>query len=693
MSPTHLDAAMLVLPSAICRNPHATLQREWLVTNGLGGFASGTVAGALTRRYHGLLIAALAPPLGRTVLVAKLDETAGVNGQAFRLFTNIWDIGVEEPAGCRLLQAFELAAGVPTWTYAFAGCRLTKRVWMEQGANVTYVQYELDPQASAVELSLRALVNYRDFHALVRDNQTVMDVQARGAGLRIAAFPGATPLEISAARGAAKNSEAVAWEADHTWYRNYHLPVERERGYDFVEDHLSAGVCRLTLPPGGSVTVTLAAMDSFSTPSVTQKKKNAAHRAVAHVEASSSTGASSNAGKNASHDDDATDAAAQLMLAADQFLVKRPTPDEPDGHTVIAGYPWFGDWGRDTMISLPGLTLATGRAEIAGRILRTWAKYVDQGMIPNRFPDKGDVPEYNTADATLWYLWAIAQYVRATDDLDTLKKLFPVMQDILAHHRRGTRYRIHVAEDGLLCAGEPGVQLTWMDAKIGDRVITPRVGKPIELSALWYDGLLQMARLARRLHQAGEPKTLLAFAREYEELAAWTRLGFNRFWNAERGCCHDVLDGPHGHEALLRPNQIFAVSLEHSPLPPERQAAVVRACEEHLLTPRGLRSLARGEPGYCARYAGDTVARDEAYHQGTVWGWLLGPFALAHFRVHQDAAAARRFLEPLLEHLSEACVGSISEVFDAEPPFTPGGCFAQAWSVAETLRAWRATQY
>jgi predicted glycogen debranching enzyme len=383
----------------------------------------------------------------------------------------------------------------------------------------------------------------------------------------------------------------------------------------------------------------------------------------------------------------------QLVLAADQFIVTRcaaaggptaaPAGGGETGHTVIAGYPWFTDWGRDTMIALPGLTLCTGRFDVARQVLRTWARYVDRGMIPNRFPDQGDALEYHTADATLWYLWAIDRYVRATGDRQTLAELFPVMCDIVDWHLRGTRHNIHVGDDGLVCAGESGVNLTWMDAKTGSRVITPRMGKPIELSALWHDGLCNLARLA---HWLGQP------AERYERLAGQTRASFARFWNPARGCCFDVLDGPDGPDASLRPNQVFAVSLEHSPLAPGQQQAVVAACERELVTWFGLRTLAPGEPAYHPRYVGDWAARDEAYHQGTAWGWLLGPFVIADFRIHQDAARARDWLEPMLGQLWVHGVGSLSEVFDGAAPHEPNGCIAQAWSVAETLRAWRETQ-
>jgi len=369
----------------------------------------------------------------------------------------------------------------------------------------------------------------------------------------------------------------------------------------------------------------------------------------------------------------------QLVLAADEFLVRRALADEPGGLSVIAGYHWFGDWGRDTMIALPGLTLATGRPEAARRILATFARFVDGGMLPNVFPDAGQAPEYNTVDAALWYVEAVRAYHAATGDDAALRELFPALEAIVRGYTAGTRYGIRVDGDGLVAAGEHGVQLTWMDAKVGDWVVTPRIGKPVEINALWYNALVAIADLARRL---GRPSAA------WQAMADRAAAAFSRFWNAEAGYCYDVIDGPAGHEAVLRPNQIFAVSLPASPLSADRQRLVVDRCARQLLTSYGLRSLAPGEPGYQPRYLGGPRERDGAYHQGTVWGWLLGPFALAYHRVHGDREAARAFLAPMAQHLAEYGLGSIAEVFDAEPPFSPGGCIAQAWSVAETLRAW-----
>jgi predicted glycogen debranching enzyme len=377
---------------------------------------------------------------------------------------------------------------------------------------------------------------------------------------------------------------------------------------------------------------------------------------------------------------------AQLVLAANQFMVRRPTADDPQGQTIIAGYHWFGDWGRDTMISLPGLTLMTGQTDVAARILRTFARFVDQGMLPNRFPDDAEQPEYNTVDAALWYIEAVRAYHAATADDALLRDLFPVLEDIIAWYRNGTRYNIRVdGSDGLLAAGEAGVQLTWMDAKVEEWVVTPRTGKPIEVNALWYHALCTMAEVA---HHLGQPADVAA---AYEDAAEQVRKSFGRFWNEAAGYCYDVLDGPDGHDDALRPNQVLAVALPHTPLSAEQQRAVVNICAHRLLTSHGLRSLSPDHPDYVGSYGGDPRQRDSSYHQGTVWAWLIGPFINAHLHVYGDPALAQSYLRPLAQNLTDHGVGSISEIFDGEPPFTPRGCIAQAWSVAEVLRAWALT--
>lgn len=652
----------------VCSHLAVAEEREWLVTNGIGGYASGTVAGVLTRRYHGLLVAALKPPLGRTLLLTKVDETIACNGESYSLFANRWDSGTVDPTGFYHLERFHLEGTIPVWTFGLAEGLLEKRIWLQPSANTTYIRYDHRRGDRPLVLTLKAMVNYRDYHSSTHAGDWQMQITPVEHGLQVNAFDGATPFYLLSTQAEAR--------PEHTWYRNFHLSVEAYRGLDAVEDHLYAGFFRAILRPGESITLVASTepgpnLDGFSA---------YAERQAYEQQLITSSGVGFKSALPAP-EPDFSNLAHHLILAADQFIVRRPSASDPDGHSIIAGYPWFGDWGRDTMISLPGLTLSTGRPEVARSILRTFARFVDQGMLSNRFSDAGEIPEYNTVDATLWYFEAIRTYYAATNDDALLAELWPILQDIIGWHQRGTRYNIHVdPTGGLLYAGEPGVQLTWMDAKVGDWVVTPRIGKPVEVNALWYNSLRVMADVARRL---GQP------ADEYEAKAEQTRNGFARFWNETAGYCYDVLDGPNGHEAALRPNQLLAVSLFHSPLEARQQRAVVDVCARYLLTPHGLRSLAASDPAYTGHYGGSPRQRDSVYHQGTVWAWLMGPFVSAHLRVYRDPTLARSYLIPLLRSLASNSVGSISEIFDGDAPFWGRGCTAQAWSVAEVLRTWQ----
>ncbi|MGH2591910.1 MAG: amylo-alpha-1,6-glucosidase, partial [Anaerolineae bacterium] len=586
--------------------------KEWLVTNGIGGFASGTIAGPLTRRYHGLLIAALHPPLGRTLLATKLDETATYLGRDYPLFANRWADGSVNPAGYQHIERFHLEGTTPVWTFACADALLEKRIWMQQGANTTYVLYHLRRGSAPLALTVKAIVNYRDYHSATRGGWQ-MQIEPVAYGLRITAFDGSTPFYLISDRAEA--------EPRHEWYSNFFLSVEAYRGLGATEDHLYAGDFRASLQPGESLTLVVSAEDDPNPVGATAYAERQRHEQAlldaTHLHSHSPALP--------------PDWAQRLTLAADQFIVDRPTRDEPDGRTIIAGYPWFGDWGRDTMISLPGLTLATGRPDVARSILRTFANFVDRGMLPNRFPDEGETPEYNTVDATLWYFEAIRAYHAHTGDDDLVRELFPTLMDIIDWHQRGTRYNIHAdPNDGLLYAGEAGVQLTWMDAKVGDWVVTPRIGKPVEINALWYNALRVMDDFTQIV---GDVVSATGVA-SYKQLADRVQSSFNRFWYADGGYCYDVIDGPGGDDAALRPNQLFAVSLPHTPLDADQQRAVVDVCARHLLTSHGLRSLAPDDPAYIGHYGGDQRQRDGAYHQGSVWGWLIGPFVSANLRVY-----------------------------------------------------------
>ena len=659
----------------VCGRLAVAESREWLCTNGIGGFASGTVAGLLSRRYHGLLVAALDPPLGRTLLVTKLDETVEYDTVRRPLFANRWGDGHVDRHGYVEIENFRLDGTTPVWTYAVGDALIEKRVWMEQGANTTYVRYRLLRGQAPAQLEIKALGNYRDYHATTHANGWPMRIERVANGVRVAAFDGARPYVLLADGGEVQDT--------HDWHHGFSLAAEAARGLDHLDDNLHVATFRAQLTAARPLTLVVSAEPELAhvLDGAAAWERRERHEAELLARWTSAHGIAKDAPEWIRH----------CVLGADQFIAARPSKTgEAEGATVIAGYHWFGDWGRDTMISLPGLALTTGRPEIARRILTTFARFVDRGMLPNRFPDhlltadgrqmSAEAPEYNTVDATLWYIDAIRAYVAATDDDTTLRELFPVLEEVIQWHRQGTRYGIKEdPSDGLLRAGESGVQLTWMDAKVGDWVVTPRIGKPVEINALWYNAARSMAGFARRLGTSTAP---------WDALGDRIKRGFDRFWHPRKQYCYDVLDGPTAFDDALRPNQIFAVSLPESPLSPERQKRVVDVCARHLLTSYGLRSLAPGEKGYCPRYAGDVVSRDGAYHQGTVWAFLLGPFVRAHYTVYRDRAAALAMLAPLADHLGDFGVGSIAEVFDADPPFLPGGCIAQAWSVSETLRAW-----
>jgi predicted glycogen debranching enzyme len=644
----------------------AAFEREWLVTNSLGGFACGTVAQANTRRYHGLLVAALQPPVQRVVMVAKLEALVSYRGSSYALGSNEFADGTVSPRGFELLSAFEDQDGLPVWIYACGDARLEQRIWMADGRNTTYVRFELRNASAALQLALRPLCTYRDYHSHTHGGWS-LEAAAEPAGCRVTAFAGARPYRLLIDRG--------QFRSEPDWYWSFRHRVEADRGLDATEDLWRPGTFHASLESGESVTLIVTAEPEFESSAVALEHENNRRRALLRAVPGGTPGW-----------------VRRLTRAADQFIVRRSRPDgTPAGTTVIAGYPWFSDWGRDTMIALPGLALATGRIKDAASILRTFAEHVSEGMLPNRFPDGGEPPEYNTVDATLWYFHAIAAYLEASGDRALLRDLYPVLRDIVAWHRRGTRYGIRVdRQDGLLFAGETGVQLTWMDAKIGEWVVTPRIGKPVEVNALWHYALTQLAAWARALRDSRA-------AADYGAAAVQTAASFNRrFWYPAGGYLYDVIDGPgdlsdgagKSVDSSLRPNQIFAVSLGTDLLDAVRARAVVDVCARELLTSVGLRSLAASDPRYTGHYTGDPRQRDAAYHQGTVWTWLLGPYALAHHRVYGDTGHALALLEGLAPHLDEACVGSISEIMDGDAPHAPRGCFAQAWSIAETLRAY-----
>ncbi|MFO7628784.1 MAG: amylo-alpha-1,6-glucosidase [Prochlorococcaceae cyanobacterium] len=643
--------------SDVCGDRASAEQREWLISNGLGSYGCGTVAGSRSRSYHGLLVAALnapADPCERTLLVAGLEEHWGSETMA--------------PLDHRLIVSFALEGTVPTWRYALGDALLEKRLWMQSGAHTTSVHYRLLQGSRPLRLELGVLVNARCHHGGSDQPEIELRLLPRGLAMQ-PLLAGVPAFRVLSDWGRTKLAAAGTWcDGPELW-------AERERGLPSRDQQLRAGWITAELS-AAAPTLTLVASTEANPPLDGERCLEERRRHDAALLEQWRLAQPQLAGS-------APAWVKQLVLAADQFVVARGT-GQAAGSTVVAGYPWFGDWGRDTMISLSGLTLVTGRPAIAAQILRTYARHLSGGMLPNRFPDGGEPlgeNDYNTVDATLWYVEALRCYHQATGDTALIGELMPALRQIIAAHCKGTRHGIgRDPADGLLRAGAEGLQLTWMDAKVNGEMFTPRIGKPVEVNVLWFCALRTMASFAALLGESGAA---------YAALAVQVHRGFQRFWNRETGCCFDVLDGPAGgHDAALRPNQLLAVALSDALLEPSQARQVVEVCGRQLLTPMGLRSLDPGDPHYQGHYGGGPVQRDGAYHQGTVWSWWLGPWALAHARVHGSAEPALRWLEAIGDHLAAAGVGSISEIFDGDPPHRPRGCIAQAWSVAEVLRAW-----
>jgi len=636
----------------LCGDLAAAESREWLLTNGRGGYAMGTVAGTLTRRYHGLLIAAVDPPVQRRLVVARFELDVTYDGTTYGLSTNRWDSGDTAPRGYRYLEAFELNDGLPTWTYACGDALLSVTFAMPLGADATAVALRVVRARGSLEVSGRLVVADRDHHggALPPLAGFVTAVVEGGATVALPAT-GRTLSVFAPAATATTASER---------YAGFELPRETERGLPDVDDYAHVLTLRWDLYAGDEAGVVVSMDPSVSrdAPAVV-----GARRDFNRTRAESMP----------------TPLLGRLALAADAFVVTRDIAPLR-GTSIIAGYPWFTDWGRDAMISLPGLLLGTLRAREAADVLRTFARFATGGLIPNRFPDANGPVEYNAIDASLWFIEAVRAYVATTRDNELLEELFPVINAIVDGYTGGTMYNIRVERDGLVRGGADGVQLTWMDAKVGDRVITPRRGKPIEINALWYNALRACEGFAARL---GRPGT------SYKSAADLCGASMQRYWNADRGWCYDVLDGSDGNDISLRPNQLFAVSLPASALGDEQARAIVDVCASRLWTSLGLRTLAPDDPAYRGTYGGDQAARDAAYHQGTVWPWLLGPFVRAHLRAYGNAALARTFVQPLLDALDVDALGTLCEIAEGDPPHAPRGCPAQAWSVAELISVLR----
>jgi predicted glycogen debranching enzyme len=682
----------------ICQNLREGFDHEWLVTNGLGGYGAGAINGATTRSYHGLLVAALHPPVERTVLVTKIDEEVTLpDGQIRKLGVNKYKDGTIDPQGYQYLEWVGLEGDIPYFIYRLSETlTLEKRIWMEYGQNTTYVQYmlqgsldeESEKNTQPLMLNLLPFCLSRDYHATTQGAQDWhFLIDHEGSRYRIRAYENAPSVYIIA-------GPTATFTPTGYWYWHVFHVRDSERGLPDAEDVYQPGIFHIQMTPGQRVTLVLSAEGDlaaeFGGPQHEELVAQALSRHHLRIK-QLLTAAAPTISKLPLHDP----VQARLVVAADEFIVARPDYANgnegkqalrlsPDRKTIIAGYPWFTDWGRDSMISLPGLMLSTGRYSEARGLLKAFASFTHDGLIPNRFPDGGAPPEYNTTDATLWMFHAIHSYLSATGDWTLLKELFPVLSNIIQWHVRGTDYGIGVdPADGLLRAGAPGVQLTWMDAKVDERVVTPRRGKPVEVNALWYCALTYMESWA--VHLSTD-------ATQYSQLRSQVSQNFAaRFWYEAGGYLYDVVDvdGVAGqNDTSLRPNQLFAASLTHNLLSEEQTRSMFKQVTAHLLTPMGLRSLSPTDPEYHNHFNGDRIQRDTAYHQGTVWPWLIGPYIDVHLYLNNNRAALLPLLEPLIHHLWVACLGTISEVAEPEPPYTPGGCFAQAWSVAELLRCW-----
>jgi predicted glycogen debranching enzyme len=642
---------MIKFNSEICGDFEKATSREWLETNGIGGFACGTISGANSRRYHGLLTPATRPPLGRITMLSKFEETLIIGEKKFELSSNQFP-NIVAPKGFLNLTNFSLNP-FPTWIYEIEGIKLEKTIFMVNCSNSIIIKFKILGSQTDAKLELKPLLSFTDYHSLQRETDNFNQIfEVYDGDVSIKPYPEMPALHF------ANNASKI--DKTGFWYKNFEYSIEKERGFDFREDLFQPFTLTFDLNKPAVVIASterqnVANAQKFETEEIARR-----NLLISNAEATD-------------------EFSKQLVLAADQFIVSRG-----NGKSIIAGYPWFSDWGRDTMIALNGLTLATNRPEIAKSILLEFSNHVSQGMLPNRFPDAGEVPEYNTVDATLWYFEAVRAYVEKTKDYDFVcQYLYEKLANILAWHVEGTRYSIKMDDDGLLFAGENSVQLTWMDAKIGDLVITPRTGKAVEIQALWYNALRIMEKFANEFGDSED-------CEQYKRLASLAKKNFNKqFWNEADECLFDVINGEN-KDASVRPNQIFAVSLHYSMLSVGKSRKVVKKVEAELLTPFGLRSLSPKDAKYCPIYEGSPLKRDSAYHQGTVWAWLIGGFIDAYRKVspngNKNEAQIQSWLSGFETHLSEAGLGQVSEIFDADSPNLPRGCFAQAWSVAELLR-------
>ena len=636
-----------------CQNLKNALSKEWLETNGLGGFASSSIIGANTRRQHGLLVASLRPPVERFVLLAKFEERVVINSHESSICTNLYP-GTVFPHGFNIQSEFRLRPW-PAFRYANGDFEIEKSVFLVHGENTVVVSYRAVRARTPLDLKVRPLLAFRDYNALGKRNDDADLAVDRGSGVI-----SVQPYENLPRLYFYTNPNAVDAKAD--WYFRFTYPVEEERGLDFEEDLFTPFELGYRLTEGQVVCIVAS----------TEKKTTVNPDDLITRER-----------QRRKEFERETDPVRQaLLIAADSFIARRGK----NNLTVLAGFPWFADWGRDTMIALPGLTLTSKRFDVARKILLTFAQYADKGMIPNVFPDAGEAPDYNTVDASLWFVVAGWKYWKASGDDDGARQLLPALSDVIKYYKEGTRYDIHADDDGLIIAGTPGTHLTWMDVKVDGYVPTPRHGKPVEINALWLNALLMLAEMEEKVLRDIQSAVIL------RKLADQVAGSFVKaFWFAEGGYLYDVIQGDF-KDTAIRPNQIFGISLPFSPLDKTQQKAVLDVVTGHLLTPFGLRSLTPKNEKYCGKYTGNPWQRDCAYHQGTVWPWLIGAYCDAYAKVHGTGKTQRKeiakIIQPLLDHLGGAGLGSVAEIFEGNAPHRPVGCFAQAWSVSELLRAY-----
>jgi predicted glycogen debranching enzyme len=649
---------MLHIDKSTLNNFEEAIQREWLETNGLGGFCSSSIIGCNTRRYHGLLVAATVAPAERMSLVSKLDETIVVGNERFELGANNYG-GTIHPNGYQYLTSFTKKL-FPEFIYETGNIQLKKTIAMVHGENTVVIIYTAIKASQPFRLELLPLLSVRGYHSLAHANDSVnKNASFNNSIFNTRLYDGTPEIFIKA--------PTSQYHADPRWFYNFNYSIEQYRGLDFVEDLFTQGTFSLQLKEGDSIGIVIStdypgkkdAFDLLGVESIRRQSllsEQPVHETVQ-----------------------------QLVLAADQFIVKRgySSTDGGDqvGATVIAGYHWFTDWGRDTMISLPGLTLSTGRYDDAKKILAAFAKSISMGMLPNRFQDNGQAPQYNNVDGTLWYFVAAYKYLQATnDEIFILGEILPVLKEIIDWHFKGTRYNIHVTEDGLLYAGEIGQQLTWMDAKVGDWVVTARMGKPVEIQALWYNALMIFSELLQLNNQLDDAALTDISAEKAKQ--SFTE----KFWYAKGNHLYDSINENNAPVTELRPNQLFAISLPFALIEGDKAKAVLQIVREQLYTAVGLKTLPKSDVHYIPVYGGDVYHRDSAYHQGTVWSWLLGPYVDTIIKVERSSSNAQAVIDAFKYHLNEACIGSVSEIFDANTPHHPRGCIAQAWGVAEILR-------